>query len=91
MEKIDELMKNMDLGKPSMLDNANGPADSDSDDVLESMDSYTKSLDQINKDKQEPTVARPTTIPTDKSRKLQKEKNSYTFWKEQDKEKLASF
>ena len=37
------------------------------------------------------TVARPTTIPTDKTRKLAKEKSSYTFWKEKDQDKLGSF
>jgi hypothetical protein len=29
-----------------------------------------------------PKIARPTTLPTDKMRKI--EKSSYTFWKEKD-------
>lgn len=35
-----------------------------------------------------PKVARPTTKPTDKTKKLQ---NSYTFWTEKDKNKLNTF
>ena len=34
-------------------------------------------------------VARPTTKPTDRTKKLAKE--SYTFWTEKDKEKLNTF
>jgi len=41
-----------------------------------------------------PKVARPTTKPLDKGRRHAKQavqKESYTFWKEKDPEKLASF
>lgn len=42
-----------------------------------------------DKKKDIPKIARPTTLPTDKMRKL--EKSSYTFWKEKDETKLNSF
>ena len=38
---------------------------------------------------EEAKVARPTTKPTDRTKKLGKQ--SYTFWTEKDKEKLNSF
>jgi len=48
---------------------------------------YTKTLAEVNDKK--PKVARPTTKPTDRNRKYEKE--SYTFWKEKDPAKLNSF
>lgn len=43
--------------------------------------------EQTNNDGEK--VARPTTKPTDRHRKY--EKQSYTFWTEKDKEKLSTF
>lgn len=42
-----------------------------------------------DKDQNEGKVARPTTKPTDRGRKY--EKQSYTFWTEKDKDKLNTF
>ena len=44
---------------------------------------------QIESLDEEAKVARPTTKPTDRGRKY--EKQSYTFWTEKDKEKLNTF
>lgn len=53
----------------------------------EAMDSPVKDLLKgVNQE--EMKIARPTTKPTDRHKKLE---NSYTFWKEQDPEKLKSF
>jgi hypothetical protein len=56
-------------------------------------DVYVFSSDEeIEENKAEgATVARPTTKPTDRTKKLAKQASSYTFWKEKDPEKLASY
>jgi hypothetical protein len=74
-KKVEELTKNM---FDHNLD------DSDSDELKIEED---KNL--FSGDPKEAKVARPTTKPTDKTKKL--EKQSYTFWTEKDKEKLNTF
>jgi len=55
-------------------------------------DVYVSSDEDIEENKNEgATVARPTTKPTDRTKKLAKQASSYTFWKEKDPEKLASY
>jgi len=55
---------------------------SDSDDVKEEKGGPKDDISDV------PRVARPTTKPTDRTKKTE---SSYTFWKETDKAKLQSF
>ena len=95
-QKVTDLMGDMDIGKSDMFDTGNQlNLNSDSDDIPEenptqkvtNKGNFTKTLAEAKDD--QPKVARPTTKPTDKNRKYEKE--SYTFWKEKDPEKLNSF